>query len=123
MRGKQAIDPEDAHAHRTDDGEHHGHSGISHAPQRPGEEIHEATQEIGKGGVGQDLHAAGNDVLLGAVNAQDLRPQQIDAAAQNKGDCDRKDDAVDEHPIHALEFFHAIVLAGEAHARLCDRIY
>ena len=83
-----------------------GTAGISHAPQRPGEEIHEATQEIGKGAVQvRYLHAAGNDVLLGAVNAQDLRPQQIDAAAQNEGDCDGKDDAVDEHPIHALEFF------------------
>ena len=123
MLREDQKDPDHPGSHGSQHGEYHGHGGMTHAPERSREEIHEAAEEIGQRRKGQNLHTASHDFLVIRINFQNLRAKAIERAADHQRHARRQDHAVDKHPIHPLPFSHAVILAREAHAGLGDGVH
>ena len=116
--GEEQIDPYDSGPYRTDNRQYHGYGGMAHSPEGARDQIHDAAQEIGYGGDGKNLQSALDDFCVCSVDAQYLCSEDICAHTHDQRYAGGQDHTVQKHPVHTLCFFHAVILAGKAHACL-----
>ena len=115
---KSSENPDDSGSYRSDYGENHWYTGMSHSTKCTREQIHNTTKEIRHNRDGHDLHGVGNDFWITGVDPQNLRTEEPEAASHDQRNRNRQHQAVSQHLVHSLIISHTVILAGKAHAGL-----
>ena len=120
--GENGVDPEDAEAAGTDEGDDHGEDFVADAAEDAAGGVHPAADEVREAHVQHADEAGFDRALIGGVDAEKLAAEdrRRDAEQEAEERCDGKGSPQD--PVDPVKFPRAVVLGGKCRRRMPRRL-